>query len=164
VLDPRDDANAGRWLRHRRAVALGAIRALPAAGVEAGWLRSAAAWVDSIAAASAQRLTAPALPPAPADHGKVLRRNWAGPVNLRALAEAACPADRDWLERQLAADRGGNYARAVALMRGVDGDRDRDQVTWWAALSSELPIPVTFADRFLDLMSLAGWAVTRSDA
>jgi hypothetical protein len=164
VLDPHDDANARRWLRHRRTVALGAIRALSAAGVEAGWLRPAAAWVDSIAAASAQRLTVPALPPASADHGAVLRRNWAGPVNLRALVEAACPADRTWLEHRLAADRGGNYARAVALMRGVNGDRDRHEVTWWAALSSELPIPVAFADRFLDLMGLAGWATPRSDA
>lgn len=164
VLDARDDANAGRWLRHRRTVALGAIAALPAAGVEAGWLRSAAAWVDSIAAASAERLPAPAAPSASADHGKALRRNWAGPVNLRALAEAACPADRDWLEDRLAADRGGNYARAVALMRGVNDDRDRDEVTWWAALSSELPIPVTFAGRFLDLMSTAGWVIASGDA
>jgi hypothetical protein len=163
VLDPHDDANAGRLLRHRRTVALGAIRALAAAGAEAGWLRSATAWLEEIVAASAERLTVPALPPAPDDHGKALQRNWAGPVNLRALAEAACPADRDWLEHQLAADRGGNYARAVALMRAVNGDRDRDEVTWWAALSSELPIPATFADRFLDLMSLAGWTTSRGD-
>jgi hypothetical protein len=65
------------------------------------------------------------------------------------------------MEHQLAADRGGNYARAVALMRAVNGDRDRDEVAWWATLSSELPIPVTFADRFLDLMSTAGWATSR---
>lgn len=82
-------------------------------------------------------------------------------MNLRALTEAACPVDRDWMEHQLAADRGGNYARAVALMRAVNGDRDRDEVAWWATLSSELPIPVTFADRFLDLMSTAGWATSR---
>jgi hypothetical protein len=163
VLDPHDDANAWRLLRHRRTVALAAILALSAAGAEAGWLRSATAWLEEIVAASAERLTVPTLPSAPDDHGKALRRNWAGPVNLRALAEAACPADRDWLEHQLAADRGGNYARAVALMRAVNGDRDRDEVTWWAALSSELPIPVTFAGRFLDLMSLAGWTTSRDD-
>ena len=46
-------------------------------------------------------------------------------------------------------------------MRAVNGDRDRDEVAWWATLSSELPIPVTFADRFLDLMSTAGWATSR---
>jgi len=166
VLDARDDANAGRWLRHRRTVAIGAIRALSAAGAEAGWLRSSMAWLDSIATAAAERLTIPASPSAPGDHGPddhggALERNWAGPVNLRALTEAACPADRDWMEHQLAADRGGNYARAVALMRAVNGDRDRDEVAWWATLSSELPIPVTFADRFLDLMSTAGWATSR---
>ena len=165
VLDPHDDANAWRWLRHRRAVAIGAIRALSAAGAEAGWLRSSTAWLDSIAAATAERLTVPASPPVPDDHGpddhgNALRRNWAGPVNLRALAEAACPADRDWLEDRLAVDRGGNYARAVALMRAVNGDRDRDEVAWWAALSSELPIPVSFAGRFLDLLSTAGWATS----
>jgi hypothetical protein len=162
VLNPRDDANAGRWLRHRQTVALGAIRALSEAGAEAGWLRSATAWLDSIAAASAERLSDPAKP-GPRDHGRALQRNWAGPVNLRALAEAAGPADRDWLERRLGADRGGNYARAVALMRAVDGDRDRDEVTWWAALSSELPMPVTFAGRFIDLMSRAGWATHGGD-
>ena len=78
-------------------------------------------------------------------------------MNLRALAGAADPADRDWLDDRIAADRGGNYARALALMRAVNGERDRDQVTWWATLSSELPMPAAFADRFLDLMSRAGW-------
>jgi hypothetical protein len=78
-------------------------------------------------------------------------------VNLRALAGAAVPSDRDWLDERIAADRGGNYARALALMRGVNGERDRDQVTWWATLSSELPIPAAFAGRFLDLMDRTGW-------
>ncbi len=93
--------------------------------------------------------------------GPVLERAWEGPVNLRALAVAARPADRDWLDDRLAADRGGNYARAIALMRGVDGRRDRDEVAWWAALSSELTMPVSFAGSFLDLLCQAGWTRER---
>jgi hypothetical protein len=79
-------------------------------------------------------------------------------VNLRALAEAATPADRAWLDDQLARDRGGGYARAVALLRSVNGERDRHEMAWWAALSSELPVPVAFAARFTDLICRAGWA------
>ena len=155
VIDPRDDANAARWLRHRRDVATGAVAALSATGAGERWIRSASAWVDSIAMAAAARL-APACGDDPAA-GPALERCWTGPVNLRALAGAADPPDRDWLDDRIAADRGGNYARALALMRGVNGDRDRDQVTWWATLSSELPMPAAFAGRFLDLMSRAGW-------
>ncbi len=97
--------------------------------------------------------------------GPAVIRCWEGPVNLRALAQAAsltCPADRDWLDGRLAADRGGNYARAVALMRAVNGERDRDALTWRAALSSELTMPATFASTFLDLLDRAGW--TRESA
>jgi hypothetical protein len=164
VLDPRDDANAGRLLRHREGVAVGAIRALSAIDADVGWLRSATAWLDSIVSASAERLIAPARPPDPDSRGKALVRRWTGPSNLRALAEAASQADRAWLEHRLAEDRGGNYARAVALMRAVNGERDREEAIWWAALSSELPMPVAFADRFLDLMSLADWTTPGGDA
>ena len=58
----------------------------------------------------------------------------------------------------LAADRGGNYARALALMRGINGERDQAEVAWWAALSSELAIPVAFAETFTALLGRAGWA------
>lgn len=158
VLDAHDPASARRWLRHRAGVARGAVRALSVISIDDEWLRSAVAWVDSIAAVTAARLAAPDPERRPnRSPGAALDRGWAGPANLRALAEAACPADRDWLAGRLAADRGGNYARALALMRGVNGDRSRDEVTWWATLSSELPMPVTFADRFLDLLSRTGW-------
>src|SRR6185437_12400592 len=91
-------------------------------------------------------------------------RGWEGPANLRALAGDAGPADQEWLNERLAEDRGGNYARALALMRGVNGKRDRTELSWWAALSSELPITLSFADTFGDLMSRAGWARTDSQA
>jgi hypothetical protein len=77
-----------------------------------------------------------------AGSGPALVRRWAGPANLRALAEEAGPADLEWLNERLAADRGGNYARALALMHGVDGARSRGELAWWAALSSELPMPL----------------------
>jgi hypothetical protein len=148
-------SGAGRMLRHRGIVARGAVSALSAAGAEAGWLRSATTWLDSIIGAAARRLPRDAAAPRAA--GPALERRWPGPANLRALAEAARPPDRDWLTDQLAADRGGNYARAVALMHAVNGERDRQEVTWWAALSSELPMRGAFADRFLDLLAAAGW-------
>ena len=160
VLDARDDAHAGRWLRHRGGVAIGAIQALSAAGVDTGWRQAATTWLDSIIAASAKRLKVDVRSSDRCHRGASLERRWAGPVNLRALVQASRPPDRDWLERRLAEDRGGNYARASAVMRAVNGDRDRDEVIWWAALSSELPMPVAFADRFLALMSGAGWTNT----
>jgi Peptidase family M28 len=154
-LDPRAEASAHRMLRHRGIVARGAVKALSAAAAEAGWLRSANTWLDSIIGTAARRLPRGAA--AARTAGPALERRWAGPVNLRALAEAARPPDRDWLADQLIADRGGNYARAVALMHAVNGKRDRREVTWWAALSSELPMRDAFADRFLDLLAAAGW-------
>jgi hypothetical protein len=33
-------------------------------------------------------------------------------------------------------------------------------VAWWAALSSELPMPESFASAFLDILVAAGWATT----
>jgi len=42
-------------------------------------------------------------------------------------------------------------------MRAVNGGRDRHEVTWWAALSSELPMTGGFARRFLGVLGAAGW-------
>ena len=94
---------------------------------------------------------------------RVLVRRWPGPANLRALVEAAAPGDRGWLDEQVAADRGGTYALALALLCGLDGKRGRRDAAWWAALASELPVPVGFADRFFDLVCRAGWAAVPGD-
>ena len=167
AIDPHDELNAVRWLRHRGSVALkalGAVGVLP--GVDPGWLRSAQAWVSALIETIAARLPPPAQAELEADlDGEPpLVRCWAGPANLRALAGEVSPADRRWLDDRLAADRGGNYTRAQAMMRGVNGERDRSDLFWWAALSSELPIPLSFAEGFLDLMFQAGWARMSSPA
>ncbi|HET9896264.1 MAG TPA: M28 family peptidase [Streptosporangiaceae bacterium] len=159
VLDPRDGASAGRLLRHRGAVAASAVRSLAAIGAGPGWLDSAAGWIDGLVGATAAVLEAPAERCEVREvRGRALERCWPGPVNLRALTGAAPPAGREWLNDRYGADRGGTYARATALMRGVDGRRDRDEVAWWAALSSELPMPVSFAESFIDILCQAGWA------
>jgi hypothetical protein len=157
ALDPLSELNADRWLRHRGGVALAALEALKAlAGVDPGWRRSAQDWITALIETTATRLPASADPDAPASQ-PLLIRCWEGPANLRALAGDACPADQQWLSERLAEDRGGNYTRALAMMRGVNGERDRTELAWWAALSSELPIPLSFAETFADLMSRAGW-------
>jgi hypothetical protein len=166
VLDPHDEVNAVRWLRHRGAVAGGAVAALATAGADPGWLRSALAWTGSLVESTATRLPVPSETRARvggcgADSGgggPALVRAWAGPANVRGLMQDACPADREWLNERLAADRGGNYTRALALMNGVNGERSRGELAWWAALSSELPLSLSFAETFLDLLSRAGWA------
>jgi len=164
VLDPHAEANAVRWLRHRGAVARGAVGALAAVRADAEWLRSALAWVDSVVESAAARLPEEPSPAHGQDDaggcgsGSALVRCWAGPANLRALAEDAEPADREWLNARLAADRGGNYTRALALMQGINGERSLGELAWWAALSSELAMPVNFAETFVDLLSRAGWA------
>lgn len=83
---------------------------------------------------------------------------WDGPFNLRALAEDSSAPDRAWLDARIVEDRGGAYARMSALARGIDGRRSRHAVAWWAALASELTVPVAFAERFLDVLCAAGWA------
>jgi hypothetical protein len=161
ALEPHDEVNAARWLRHRGAVAAGAVGALAVAGADPDWLLSAQDWIGSVIEAANARLPAPSLDRGAGDFGgPVLFRCWDGPANLRALAEDAWPEDREWLSAKLAADRGGNYARALALMRGVNGERSRPELAWWAALSSELPMPLSFAERFIDMLSRAGWART----
>lgn len=87
-----------------------------------------------------------------------MKAYWDGPINLRALAEDCSQNDRAWLDACVKADRGGAYARMSALARGIDGRRSRYSVGWWAALASELTIPVAFAERFLDVLCAAGWA------
>jgi peptidase M28-like protein len=162
VLDPHDEVNAVRWLRHRGGVGCAAVGAVAAVGVDQDWVRAAQDWVGALVQATADRLAAAANSPSqggPAGSANepALVRCWSGPANVRALAEDATAADRDWLAARLAADRGGNYARVLALLSGVNGERNRDEVAWWAALSSELPISLSFAETFLGLASRAGW-------
>jgi hypothetical protein len=169
VLDPRDDAQVARRVAHRAEVALGAVRSLAAIGLSPARLRSLGERVGAAIAAVAAVAGRDAPNTPNAAHaaartavvaGEVLTRCWPGPVNVRALAEAATPADRDWLDARLADDRGGNYARVTALMRAIDGRRDRGSAAWWAAISSELAIPVAFADRVFDMLCRAGYART----
>jgi hypothetical protein len=134
-----------RWLAHRTEVALGTVRSLTSLGLP----------VDDRVATVAAALGAG---PEPVGSGPVLRPNWAGPFNLRALAAAS--VDRDWLDARIAEDRGGNYARMHALARGLDGRRNWADVRWWATLASELPMSESFASAFLDILVAAGWATT----
>jgi Peptidase family M28 len=166
VFDPQSGEGVLRWLDHRGGVGAAAVRALRLTGAGDEQVRDAADWVGSVATAVRARLTGDATADRrqPATRGPALARNWPGPANLRALAAAASPADRNWLDQQLAADRGGNYARALALMRSTNGARDRHEASWWAAVSSELAIPAPFAARFFDLLCQAGWAVPAAAA
>lgn len=163
LLDALDDGQARRWSRHRAAVASGAIRTLGTAGVGPTAITSTVGWLALITTAAATRLARPGPEPEPGRADRdVLTRRRPGPANLRAVAEAAMPTDRDWLDARIAEDRGGNHARALALLGGVNGVRSRRDAAWWAACASEVPIPVEFADRFFDLLCRAGW-VTAED-
>jgi Peptidase family M28 len=146
MLDPWHPA---RRLAHRTDVALGTVRSLAGLGLP---VDDAVATVSTIAAALGGTRAEPL------GSGPVLRPTWSGPFNLRALA--ATSVDRDWLDARITEDRGGNYARMHALARGLDGRRNWSDVAWWAALSSELPIPESFASAFLDILVAAGWATT----
>jgi hypothetical protein len=144
MLDPWTPA---RRLAHRSDVALGTVRSLTGLGLPVD---------DVVATVSTIAVALGGTRPEPAGSGPVLRPNWPGPFNLRALAAAS--VDREWLDARIAEDRGGNYARMHALARGLDGRRNRSDVAWWAALSSELPMPESFASAFLDILVAAGWA------
>lgn len=123
------------------------------------WCASAAARRQAhrraVAQATVSSLSRPVV--APTGNGGMVAF-WDGPFNLRALAEDCAEADRAWLDQRVAEDRGGAYARISALARGIDGRRSRYSVGWWAALATELTIPVAFAERFLDVLCAAGWA------
>ncbi|MFG1942881.1 DUF4910 domain-containing protein [Nonomuraea sp. NPDC048826] len=142
-------------LRHRTAVALGALDGLAALhgpgehGGSRAWLTGLA---DHVATLTRPGETAP--PPA----GAALSRTWEGPFNLRGLAEAAGPAGRAWLEEQAARDRARSYALMLALAHGVDGGRDRTAVAEYARCAAELPVPEEFAHDFLAVLVEAGWA------
>lgn len=158
VLDPMDAEHAARLLAHRAGVA---ARTVPPQAV--GWITGLAEHLSRrIRPAGSEPVESE---PAEAEPGEaepgdaeVLHPAWEGPMNLRHLAECAAPDDRRWLAEITAQDRGGSYARLLALANGLDGERDRAAVAWWAALSSELAIPVPMARRFLQLMHDTGWA------
>jgi hypothetical protein len=157
VVDPHADRWARRLLEHRITVALGAVRGLGVTGAGPDDVRAADSTVSAIA--DAARFAIPATDDAATD-GDAVVPLWNGPANLRALAAAADDDDRAWLDARLAEDRGGNYARALALLGAIDGVRDRDTAIWWAAAASGLPMPADFADRFFDLLGPAGWVAT----
>ncbi|MDI5962330.1 DUF4910 domain-containing protein [Streptantibioticus silvisoli] len=90
--------------------------------------------------------------------GPALSRTWPGPFNLRAFMAAVPADDRDWLQREAAADRGGFYARAMALAQGIDAACDAATVRRNAAADSELDIDPAFARRYLTAMVRGGWA------
>lgn len=164
-------------LRHRTAVALGALDGLdalcgPASGESRAWLTALADHVAAFSPPGAAALTSPSRAGAGASSpgaraapssggaggGRVLRRTWEGPFNLRGLAEAASPAGREWLERQATQDRARSYALMLALAHGIDGSRDRAAVTAYAECAAELAVPGEFADAFLAVLVEAGWA------
>lgn len=153
VLDPWAPEETGRRLAHRGAVALRTLRSLAAVAVPdlPGAVATLTAVLDAL------RVRHPA-PSGGSARSSVPAPNWAGPFNLRAVAAASGPTQRAWLDARIAEDRGGGYARMHALARGLDGNRDRCDVAWWAALASELAMPVDFAEAFLDLLAAAGWA------
>ena len=117
VYDPNEDGAAHRRLWHRAEVAAAAVDASRLTGVEAHQRAVVACSVAAIASAAAGQI--PASAPEPTDDGSRLVGRWTGPTNLRALAGDATPEDRAYLDQHLAADRGGNLARIVALLDAV---------------------------------------------
>lgn len=154
VLDPWAPEQMGRLLEYRGEVARAAVRSLHGADPATGWLTGLVAHIMTRFPAS----TAWAEPPREPDDGDVLTARWDGPMNLGQLTERADPDDRRWLAEITAYDRGGSFARLLALARGIDGHRDRRAVAWWAALTSGLAIPVPMANQFLATLSRAGLA------
>jgi hypothetical protein len=161
VYDPNGDGAAHRRLWHRADVAAAAVAASHLAGVEAHQRAVVACSVAAIASAAAGQI--PPSAPEPADDGSRLIGRWTGPTNLRALAGDATPDDRAYLDEHLAADRGGNLARIVALLDAVRPGRTRSAAAWRAAVTAELAVPVEFADRIFDLLVRAGWAAASDD-
>jgi hypothetical protein len=72
---------------------------------------------------------------------------------------------REWLLRHSLTDRGGFYARAMALAQSIDGRADAEGVRLAAELDSGLAIDAELGQRFLAAMLRAGWSSegTRSD-
>jgi hypothetical protein len=171
VVDPWAPEHSGLLLAHRGSVAVQAVRSLRGTAVPAAAIDRAERWIDDLTTRTAALVPAPAACGAPGSPGRAGPGNWrdldevpalwpawSGPFNLRHLTERAPSQDARWLAEVCALDRGGSYARLLALARGLDGRRDGLAVAWWAALTSELAIPVAMAHRFLDLLCRAGFA------
>ncbi|WP_214106902.1 DUF4910 domain-containing protein [Acrocarpospora catenulata] len=160
-------------LRHRTAVALGALDGLDALYGQGGdqdgdqggnqggnqdgeqSREPSRRWLGDLSAHVAAMLPEEAAPEPP---GRSLRRTWAGPFNLRGLAEAAGERGRRWIDAQAARDRAGSYALMLALAHGIDGARDQAGVARYAEHAAELPVQPRFASEFLAVLVEAGWA------
>lgn len=160
VLDPWAPDALARLFTHRAAVAAATVRSLRGVGTPPPAVRHAEQWLAGLtsSAGSHQANTTTDTSTATELTGQVLAPTWAGPMNLRHLGECAEPDDQAWLDSVLTRDRGGGYARLLALARGLDGRRSQVEVAWWAALTSELAIPVALASRFLGMLNRCGWA------
>lgn len=149
--DPADRL-ARRWRFGRDA--LPTLAALGADGsVLTAQAKLLAELYGTLAASVGSRAGDPGRSPGPA-----LSRAWPGPFNLRALMAAVPAEDREWIQGEAAADRGGFYARAMALAQGIDGASDAATIHRNAVADSGLDIDPAFAGRYLTAMVRAGWA------
>ncbi len=150
-------ADAADRLDRRRQYGRDALPTLAALGADQAVLATHAKLLDDLYAALATSVDPRSGTPR-GSRGPALTRTWPGPFNLRALLSAVPADDREWLQREGMADRGGFYARAMALAQAIDGTSDTATIRRNAAADSELPIDPEFADRYLTAMIGAGWA------
>ncbi|MEV8004641.1 DUF4910 domain-containing protein [Streptomyces parvus] len=153
-LPPTNDPLAAARLTRRWQFGRDALPTVRSLGADEGVIAGQADLLAGL-----HRTLAQAWPDAPqaAQKAPSLRRNWQGPFNLRALMRAADAAGQDWLQGQLAIERGRFYASAMALAQSVDGSSDAVSVNLTAQLDSGLQWEAGLGERFLAVMETAGW-------
>ncbi|MFD0330764.1 DUF4910 domain-containing protein [Streptacidiphilus monticola] len=169
-LPPTSDPHAAARLTRRWRYGRQALPTLVPLGADPAVLARHARWLDELHGTLGGAWPSP--PPDPSASGAgapaagpPLVRAWPGPFNLRALLGEVTATDREWLLRHSLTDRGGFYARAMALAQSIDGRADAEGVRLAAELDSGLAIDAEFGQRFLAAMLRAGWSSegTRSD-
>ncbi|MFC1442617.1 DUF4910 domain-containing protein [Streptacidiphilus sp. N1-10] len=162
-LPPGADRHAADRLARRRHYGQAALRTLLPLGADPGLLEGHARWLEQLHGTLSAALPGAPQPNGPGHEpeppGPALARGWSGPFNLRALIGAATEQDRSWFLDESLRDRGGFYARAMALAQSIDGRADAAEVVRTAELDSGLVLGRAFGPRFLAAMVRSGWAV-----
>lgn len=158
-IDPLAPEQQPARVDHRREMALASTRALDSLReVPAAHPTERERWLEILTEHVRAAVPAVTGPAEAARSREGIAASWAGPFNLRGLLGVARPADRVWIEDALAHDRGRNYATMLALAQSLSDGVERRAAMRSAALEADLPIEVTFGERFLDILLRAGWA------
>jgi hypothetical protein len=143
------------WATRERAAARAA-----AAEVGGAWGSGLVGYVDRRIAEVARAPTyRPEFVPRHPPVGGLPRRNWDGPLNLRAMIGALGPDDRSRVDAMVAGDKTVLSLLFHCAIR-ADGRRTAEQIIAETSFELRRPIPGRLGAILLDILQSSGWMVT----